>query len=85
MQRNEMTTMEKLSLGDRFYFANDKKRLVWQKVEHETTQTKYRTYKHFALLASVVDNPCMKEEYKKNLTKAVNKDTAIVFLRRAAV
>ncbi|MFD2961342.1 MULTISPECIES: hypothetical protein [Olivibacter] len=85
MQRNEVSTMEKLTLGDRFYFANDKKRLVWQKVEHAATQTKYRTYKHFALLASVVDNPCMKEEYKKNLVKAVNKDTSVVYLRRAIV
>lgn len=83
MKRNEVTTMDKLSQGDRFYFANDKKRLVWQKVEHEKTQTRYKTYKHFALLASVVDNPCMKEEYKRNLIKAVNKETGVVFLRRA--
>jgi len=35
MERNTNTTIYHLSIGDRFYKANDPQRLVWEKVEPE--------------------------------------------------
>jgi hypothetical protein len=49
MKRNELTTVDKLRIGDRFHKAGDQKKKVWTKVENETKVTNYQTYKHWGL------------------------------------
>ena len=68
-KKNEITTIAKLSIGDRFYFLNDKKKIVHTKVEHEKIQTHYQTYKHFAL------------QDGKRIPDMKKADTQVVFLR----
>lgn len=82
MDRNTVTTADKLELGDRFYFANDKNKVVWQKVEHEIKVTHFQTYKHWCILASVADNPKMHPTAKATYVKPMRKETKVVFLRR---
>ncbi len=69
MERNTATTVEKLLIGDRFYKCTDKKKEVYTMVEGETKKTYFRTYRFFALKDKAL-HPI-----------AINKDTAIVFLR----
>jgi len=86
MKRNEITTIDQLANGDRFYFVADKAKAVWQKVEKKEKQTQYRTYRYWALLASLVENTQrFNATYISNCTKAVNRDTPIVFLRSTGV
>lgn len=84
MKRNEVTTVDKLQIGDRFYFLNDKNKVVWEKVEHEVKATHYRTYSHFALLgtyAERVKDPVM----RKNNSKGMQPDTKVVYLKSKEV
>lgn len=69
MERNTPTTINQLRIGDRFYKAADKKKEVWQKVEHTVKITKYQTYAHFALKDGT------------RHPEAISKTTAIIFLR----
>lgn len=83
MNRNELTSVELLKTGDRFYKASDKNKLVFVIVEGERKQTHFRTYKYFACPASIVDHQGLKQVQKERSYKAVNKDTQVVFLRHA--
>lgn len=49
MERNTVTTVDKLNLGDRFYCLSDKKKQPYTVVESKYKITKYQTYKHRAL------------------------------------
>lgn len=68
MERNTITTVGELHIGDRFYKASDKKRVVWEKVESEIKRTYYQTYKHFAITPG------------ERFPVAMNKDSKVVFL-----
>lgn len=69
MERNTSTTIDKLTIGDRFYVATDKKKEVFEKVVHGERVTKYQTYKHFA------------KKDQDNFPRAFKSDTQIIFLR----
>lgn len=69
MERNTITTIDKLEIGDRFYKLNDKKKVCWTVVEAEKKTTYFRTYRFFA----------MKDG--ENFPTPTNKDTQLVFLR----
>lgn len=73
MERNTVTTMYHLKIGDRFYKCSDKKKTVWTKVEAETKQTHFQTYKHFGILDG--------EKYPV----AFKSDTQVIFLRHNQV
>ena len=71
MNRNTPTTIGQLKIGDRFHKAGDKKKEVWQKVEHKVKVTDYQTYGHFA-----------KKDNEKFATP-FKKETQVIFLRHA--
>lgn len=48
MERNTMTTVDKLRIGDRFYRASDKNKTMWTKVEAPVKKTFFQTYRHHA-------------------------------------
>lgn len=48
MESKTQTTIGELQPGDRFYFLKDKKKTVWQKIEHEVKRTHFQTYSNFA-------------------------------------
>lgn len=80
MKKNTMTTVANLQIGDRFYFQNDKNKVVWELVQHEKKSTHYRTYHHFCLLGTYADrvtDPVM----RKNNSKGLQADTKVVYLR----
>lgn len=84
MNKNTLTTVDKLQIGDRFYFANDRNRVVWEKVQHEIKSTHYRTYHHFCLLGTYADrvsDPVM----RKNNSKGLQPETKVVYLRSKEV
>jgi hypothetical protein len=84
MKKHEITTVDKLQIGDRFYFLNDKNKVVWEKVEHEVKSTQYRTYSHFALLGTYADR--VKDlVMRKNNSKGMQPNTQVVFLRSKEV
>ena len=49
MKSKQLTTVDQLQIGDRFYKAGDQKKKVWTKVHHETKVRNYQTYKHWGL------------------------------------
>lgn len=69
MERNTLTTIDKLNVGDRFYKVKDKNKTVWEKVAHEIKQTNYQTYSQFATKG------------KDPHTYAFRKDAQVIFLR----
>lgn len=73
MERNKVTRMHDLQIGDRFYKLSDPQKKVWQKVSAPVKKTNYRTYKHFAREAGLPD--------KEIFTHAVMGQTIVVFLR----
>lgn len=77
MERNTITTMRELKIGDRFYKAADKKKTVYERVEHETTKTKYQTYQYWDLEGSLLLKATNLERY----AKAITGSTEVVFLR----
>ncbi|WP_149913515.1 hypothetical protein [Sphingobacterium cavernae] len=84
MKRNEVTTVDKLQIGDRFYFLNDKNKVVWEKVDFAVKTAHYRTYSHFALLGTYADR--VKDSVmRKNNSKGMQPDTRIVFLKSKEV
>lgn len=81
MKKNTLITADKLQVGDRFYFANDKNKVVWQIVEHEKKVTNYQTYSQWCMPASVADGRGS-ETYKQANVKPLRGATSVVFLRR---
>lgn len=69
MERNTTTTLALLQFGDRFYKLKDKKKMLYEKVEHKPKQTYYQTYRHWALKDGHRDPDPMRG------------DTEVVFLR----
>jgi hypothetical protein len=69
MERNTLTSMGQLKIGDRFYLKSDRKKTVWEKVESEVKVTNYQTYKHFAQLPGM------------NYPQPMNRNTVVIFLR----
>lgn len=69
MERKTQTTVGELKIGDRFYRCQDKKKEVWQKVEHKVKQTGFQTYSHFAKRDADLHPQPLK------------KDTQVIFLR----
>lgn len=81
MERNCLTTVAALRIGDRFFKLSDKKRLVLELVQGETKRTHFQTYKHFCCPVSIMDNNRMPAQLKERNFKAINKDTQVIFLR----
>jgi len=44
----QLTTIDQLQIGDRFYKANDKKKHPYTLTECDAKKTFFRTYKYFA-------------------------------------
>ena len=72
MERNEITEIKNLALGDRFYKLKDKSKKVFEKVEAKTKTTQYQTYKDFAKVRG------------EKFPQPFKSETAVVFLRSAA-
>lgn len=73
MERNTVTTIDKLQFGDRFYKANDNKKTVFEKVEHKTLQTNFQTYRFWAFNTTLPS--------RLQCPEALKRETSIVFLR----
>jgi hypothetical protein len=69
MNRLTITTVDKLTISDRFYKAKDKSKSIWTLVPSKKLVTKYRTYKHSALKDGT------------RHPEFVNAETQVVFLR----
>lgn len=69
MNRNTLTTVMALSVGDRFYKLTDRNKMVLMKVDAPVKKTEYRTYRHF----------CKSDSDRWPV--AINGDTKVVFLR----
>ena len=80
MERNDKTTMYRLRPGDRFYKLADKKKTVFEKVEHETKKTHFRTYKHWAIDAKYCRGTLTPDQIEM-FGKPINGDTEVIFLR----
>lgn len=70
MERNTITKINALKVGDRFYKLHDRKKTVWTKTDHAPKKTNYYTYTNFAN----TDDKMYPEPFKH--------DTQVVFLRR---
>jgi len=77
MERNTVTTMRELENGDRFYKSSDKKKTVFEKVNHETKKTKYQTYQYWAVEVKYLGRVNAVEAF----SKAITGSTEVVFLR----
>lgn len=84
MKKNEVTTADNLQIGDRFYFLNDKNKVVWEMVEHEKKVTNYQTYSNWCIPASVSDGRGS-ETFKAAYVKPIRKETKVVYLRSKEV
>ena len=71
MERNTITTIDKLEFGDRFYKASDKTRKVYTKVPVRPLKNKYRTLQYGALKDG--------EKFPNHMTVEIQ----LVFLRHA--
>lgn len=83
MKKNEITTVDKLQIGDRFYFLNDANKVVWEMVDHESKSTFYRTYTHFCLLGSYADR-ISDRATRDRQAKGIQGNTKVVYLRSTA-
>lgn len=84
MIKNEVTTVSNLQIGDRFYFQNDKNKVVWEKIEQEAKNTHFRTYNHFAIIGSYADRiACPKR--RNQHSKGIMSSTKVVYLRSKEV
>ena len=72
MERNEITEIKNLLLGDRFYKLKDKGKTVFEKVDAKAKTTQYQTYSHFAKVSG------------EKFPQSFKSETAVVFLRSAA-
>ncbi|HCU46662.1 MAG TPA: hypothetical protein DF610_19265 [Sphingobacterium sp.] len=84
MKKNQLTTVDQLQIGDRFYFQNDNNKVVWEMVDHETKSTHFRTYRHFCLLGSYADRTSDKR-LRDQQAKGVQGNTNVVYLRSMEV
>ena len=80
MKRNELTTAERLKIGDRFYKLADKQKKVFEKVDCDVKTTQYRTYKHFCIEASILESSTH-WSHKKRYVVGISSDTQVVYLR----
>lgn len=69
MERNTLTTIKEVQIGDRFYKVGDPKKTLYTLTEAEPQKTFFQTYKHFA----VKDGEKHKQAFKAF--------TQVVFLR----
>lgn len=69
MERNTLTTVKKLTIGDRFYKAGDKNKTLHTVVESTPLKTFFTTYKYFAIRDS------------DKLKVAFKPDTQVIFIR----
>lgn len=85
MERNTVTYINKLKVGDRFYRAGDKDRLVLEKVDHKVKRTNYQTYSHWAIPASIADRFRPDgEQLERQISlwgRALRAETQVVYLR----
>ena len=70
MRRGELTTIEKLAAGDRFYYLKDKNKEVWEVVSHKRKKYTY------GVLSTVV-----KSTGFRTGTEHVKLGRQVVFLR----
>lgn len=80
MKKHELTTVDQLQIGDRFYFPTDKSKVVWEMVEHETTSTHFRTYKYFCLVGSYADRVSCPKQRNLN-ARGIMGNTKVIYLR----
>ncbi|MBC7399823.1 MAG: hypothetical protein H7289_07735 [Mucilaginibacter sp.] len=76
MERNQITTVIELKVGDRFYKLNDKSKTVYQMVSYKTKTTKYATYAYWC------QKPDNIGSRYPNL-HAIKPETQVVYLRSA--
>lgn len=69
MERNTVTTIDQLRVGDRFYKQSDRKKIVWEKVFHATKKTHFMTYRFFAKQDGML------------YPEPIKKSTQLIFLR----
>lgn len=81
MNRNDVTTVDKLVIGDRFYRSNDKNKEVLELVEMPAKRTYYRTYRYFFITAASADKIRHNADLIGRIAKPINGTTSIVFLR----
>lgn len=80
MERNAHALVSQLKTGDRFYRLKDKHKHVWQIVEHVRKETRYQTYKYWAVPVSIL-NGFHDEDFIMKQVRAVNGATEVIFLR----
>ncbi|HVZ95420.1 MAG TPA: hypothetical protein VG847_00990 [Chitinophagaceae bacterium] len=85
MERNTLTTMSQLKIGDRFFKANDKHKNVFEKIDHLVLRTYFQTYTHWAISASVLDVFILNENTIARHARAFKSDTPVIFLRHKPV
>lgn len=81
MERNTVTTVYSLKIGDRFYRAGDKNKTVLVKVEHKFKQTNFQTYKHWVLPASIHDRTSTNDNTIAKFATAIKSETSVIYLR----
>jgi|GEM_PF-1564275 len=69
MERNTLTTAKMLQIGDRFYIAKHRKKIIMQMVKGEIKKTYYQTYRYW----------CQADGDK--YPQAIKGDTQVIFLR----
>ncbi|WP_313234204.1 hypothetical protein [Sphingobacterium multivorum] len=84
MKKNQLTTVDQLHLGDRFYFANDNNRVVWEMVNHGVRPPFTRSTNYFCLLGSHADH-IKDKAIRDNMTKSIKGNTKVVYLRSMVV
>lgn len=81
MERNEVTTAEKLKPGDRFYKASDKRRKALQLVEDTPRNVQYKPSKLLCCPTDIIDNKLIREGLKRSQYNVLAKNTVVVYLR----
>ena len=80
MNRNTVTMISELKIGDRFYKAGDKNKTVFQKVDHKSKRTQWQTYTQFAIEAKILGRDLNQSKIEEH-AKAFKRDTSVIFLR----
>lgn len=77
MNRNEVTSIDRLQIGDRFYKSSDKAKVkeVYQVMDPEK-QIRTKSQKHFACPVGFLGLNC-----EASKTVPLNENTMVVFLR----
>ncbi len=74
MTRNQITTADCLNTGDRFYLQGDKKKQVFEVVEHIPLVVWYCPI-------NVLENRSLKDNQKAYCYKSIKNHIPVVFLR----